>query len=161
MTDDEVDPGMERATTSVVYEYLKEHGPSTSDELPHQPKYTDRRRGLVSFRLTGAGTGGSTTSGIGSNQYSVYYILDMHAVDDVVEKWMETNPQSVENTPAHALWAKTRRRGKEWGDAIRELLDEDPCSDMGGDTGGERGGTCPLCGEEYSDVLPNHLPCDN
>jgi hypothetical protein len=76
--------------TSKNIEYLQEHGPSTSEELPADFGTTQRIQGMRRFKITGHGGGPGDT--LGGVQRLVYYLPE-HDPEAALRRYLEANPQ--------------------------------------------------------------------
>lgn len=101
--------------------YLKEHGPATLEELPgDKVSPTERREGVWKLKL-GGGPMGSSDS-MGGKPRLVYYLRDEHSRAEVLRKFLEANPKFLEAKTGHAARQILRRQGRQWHDAIDEVL---------------------------------------
>lgn len=94
--------------------HLKNHGPSTNDELPTTVESHHRAAGVHSFTLSGnhgdaAKMGGRPTS---------IYCLPEHTKSDVLRAFLDTNPSLVEAKPRHGLHRLIKGHGQEWLEAM-------------------------------------------
>jgi len=99
--------------------HLREHGPCTNEDLPHSPNLQDKKQGVARLRFT-------KNSGIGSgNSYGtltpVYYLLDEHEEEDVVEKFLDANPRFAD-AEERDIVRMVGRMGPSWRDAAREVV---------------------------------------
>ena len=134
--------------TQTIYEALRRKGPSTPDELGMSSISIETRQAhadLMRLQVRG-----------GKNS-PVLYCEGIHDERDVVRRYIEVNPHVVDK-PFHAVTMAFGDYSDDMRDAWREIGDEyvDRRSNNGGADGG-RGGTCPLCEEDYDDTLPAHL----
>lgn len=74
---------------------LKEHCPSTIDELPFTRSTEDKIQGMRTFKISGD-TG--LTAPMGGNVTRIYD-LPKHDREDVIRRFLEANPRPVEHKP--------------------------------------------------------------
>jgi hypothetical protein len=128
------------------------NGPCSSPDLPNHPRVNDRRDGVRKLNIGNSNLGDHLQGG--GRKTPVYYIEGEHDERTVVETWVDNNQKVVEEVSAKALnW----RCPKEFRPALKDVLDIE-FSKPEGHGEWERGGTCPMCGEDYSRQLPDHLP---
>lgn len=140
-------------------EYLREYGPSTLEELPNQEvKARDRAAGVQVFRLryTSGGTGNS----FGGHLSQIYHLdRDREAV---VRKFLEENPDFVENQNQRSFHQLMRAQGQSWVEAAKAVSGEYMEMGMPENAGGPQGNThshlddCPLSGEFIEGALHAH-----
>jgi len=95
-----------------VVAHLNTHGPTPTDALPRQLSQTDRQRGAARFRPF-------------HNEYTtVVYLFEDHDPETVVETYLETNPEVLDERSIHELIPMVADYGREWRAAIRTLLDD-------------------------------------
>jgi hypothetical protein len=107
--------------TSQKVDYLREHGPSTMDELPGTPSLnvSDKMRGAASFAANVGGAGPDA----GGRPTTVYYLIDEHDKEDVVRKFILANPKLVEAKSHRGISQIFSSQGKEWSTAASNVLD--------------------------------------
>jgi hypothetical protein len=92
----------------------------------------------------------------------VAYLPDEHDPEVIVATYLEINGWTDANeatTPT--AWKIHNRIADDYPEfkaAATELLGPFAHHDNR-DTNPDRGGTCPICGEDYQNTLPEHLPC--
>lgn len=102
----------------------------------------------------------STTNAlrVDGSQHVVY--LDEHDPRAVLRTWVETNRAAAEGMGPEAVRRRVRRAAPDdWSDAVEEVLDAEGFTVDHSERGTARydgARTCPLCGEEVSD-LATHL----
>lgn len=136
---------------------LRENGPMGTDRCPHI-KLEDREQGVsrVKWRVGGPGVIQSSGS---SNYRSVAYLRDEHSKREVVEKWLLVNHETVKRNDKHALYRSLlSNAGREWKDALAGVWEDRgwPKIHDNHQPGENSGGTCPLCGEDYTRDFPYH-----
>lgn len=102
---------------------------------------------------------GATTFKVSTkNETSVVYIDGKHSPKAVVQTWVDLNQSEVDRLGKWATFSRIRRHGSEWANVARDVLGPFDRNHGGGEH--TAGGTCPICGDEYTNNLPDHLPCD-
>lgn len=149
---------------SKVYNSLLNNGPQTKDELGSHPNTTLRQDGV--WRLNPLASRGSRTPGtVGLGTKAVYYIKDKHTPKTVIRKWLDVNEISdhpISNRTIHRRIAKHSEDFRQPSYEILGPFEARVSSETLSKASKEgRQGECPLCGENYTAGLPNHLPCDN
>lgn len=138
-----------------TYSVLKTEGPTASTELSNGIQYRDRERGVTKLQISTSISGELTLP----TQASVYYIDGEHDSIDILRVWLDANTHIRDENSDHILHRAFCSIGSDWKDASNELLDPDYSYISGGDGTHETGGECPLCGDEYTRYLSDHLPC--
>lgn len=108
---------------SRVLEYLKEHGPTSIEDLPYIPNGQSRiTNGIWKFEI---GPGSATRAKKGSlkEKRAIYYLPE-HAKKDVVRLWMDHNPKQVENLTEKGLKQRLSKNGSQWKKPVREVMKE-------------------------------------
>lgn len=95
-------------------EYLREHGPSTKDELPKEFGRADKKHGGTYFDIN---------NNVGSST-NVYYLMDEHDAYDVVQKFFEENPNVIENNTKRTLTSLSGNHGRSFKKAAQKLAPE-------------------------------------
>jgi len=148
---------MPQKRNSKTYTKLLNEGPLSYAELPHSPNYEQRKDGVRKFNPSSSYRGSSAQGG--GKKTLIYYIEGEHAKESVIKKWLKENQKAVEELSKRALHWRFADYGEEWKQTSREILG--PFEAQTDDMKGATGGTCPLCGVEFSRALPDHLPeCD-
>lgn len=139
-------------------EFLKDAGPTPSDELPFTQKRADKIDGLRVFKLHERADGSNVRGG---QQTHIAY-LDQHDDEEIVRTFIEANTHLVENNDKPGLVSVFRNVGAKWSDVASDVLevyfDEEeharaPCGPDEGATD-----TCPFCGSGVAKGgLPNHV----
>ena len=105
-----------RATQNV--RKLRENGPTAVSDLPQRSVGAqDKRYGLTKFSVSTGQTGQGQAE-------TVYYLFDEHDPEAVVRKFLELNPQLLENRTRKAIVEDVGNHGRSWSAAIRTVLDE-------------------------------------
>lgn len=100
--------------------HLKKHGPTPVPDLPVpnvRPEH--KSEGLAVFKLKktvgpGVPIGGRTTN--------VAYLMGRHSEEEVVESWVEANPEAVETeSRRRSLSIRIGSHGDDWRDAFRSI----------------------------------------
>lgn len=140
------------------YEELVRNGPLTEKEMGVGGGLSvdDRERGARKFRLYWS-TGARGMSG--NDQSQVWYLPDRHHPSEVVNKWVVENQHIVDESNPRSILLLSSEYGDEFREALKEHVEPIVTNPVGGS--GNHGGTCPLCGAEYSRHLPDHLPCND
>ena len=86
-------------------ECLREHGPATTDDLPHEVTIDDRRNGVwrVYPSLRGTASRDTASSGDAPNYNRlrpVYYLKDEHSPGSVAGTWIEANRAVIDRADA-------------------------------------------------------------
>lgn len=123
---------------------------------------TRRDHDVGKFDPSGTPTG--TASTFGSTR-PVYYLVDEHDPETVIERWLETNAEALAGrdlTTENVSRAISKRSFRRAWRRLRErrefaFLDPPTREGRGGDQSQDR--TCPLCGDRVPE-LPAHLPCE-
>lgn len=138
-----------------VVDHLKETGPSSAHDLPRQPGWKDRRRGVRTFEITTRGN--SSTGLVGTRKSAVYYLKNEHSKDEVLRCWADVNQRQVKKASIWALYHNCpegfRETFKMRFDLNRSQLN--PNYEEDGETA--NGGECPLCGSAFERTLSYHL----
>lgn len=104
-------------------EYLREHGPSTYEELPSgKVSASDRRNGIWKFKLEGTTTNGGSSDSTGGHINLVYYLKDEHSKEAVLRAFLDANPRLVETKTRKGLRGMLRQQGRQWYDVIDEVF---------------------------------------
>jgi hypothetical protein len=143
-----------------VWNEISNNGPCTQDELSRQPTQEIRRDGVRRFYPRSSHNG--STDATGMKTFAVYYIEGKHKPKSIIRKWLQKNNKMTEKLSNWALHQRISSCGEKWKEASRELLGPFETGRKHGEKGGsyEPGGTCALCGEEYTRSYRDHLPCD-
>ena len=138
-----------------VYSHLVNRGPATLQDLPRKPTQSEKEDGVRRFKLSNSVTG--STQAPGGRTKPVYYIRPRHSPKSVLETWRDANPSAIESLSRWSIHQRVANQ-EGWTEASAEVFGPFHHSRA---TGGpkEKGGDCPLCDEEYSGDLRNHLPC--
>ncbi len=153
---------MIQGPNNTIYTQLLNRGPQTMRELDGtriSPK--QRQDGVMKFNPSCNASGGyGNPSG---RTLPIYYIEGKHTENTVIQKWLEVNDKQLKRVTDPMLHKRISAYGTAFKEASREVLDNPATHDgySGEDNPYEPGGTCPMCGEEYSKNLPSHLPCDS
>lgn len=140
---------------STLYWALVDGGPILSDESPladGRIPIEARKHGVRRFR-----------PGVGNTKNTILYHEDEHDLRDVIERWLDENPQIEANNSAkaihHGLCHEDSTYRKASSAVLRDRGHSLQSSDHveQSDDPGKR--PCPLgCGEQITGKLPNHLP---
>lgn len=141
-------------TKNAIHEHLNNHGPSTASELPRKPRgYEPLEHGIRKFNI-------QPGSGLGQLN-NVYYIAGVHTSKSICEKWLSVNEIDCEEDAPGIVRHVDEDAFRE---AMRDILTDHGSIDWPHITDVEQdggmGGTCPVCGDQYDNHLPDHLPCD-
>lgn len=127
---------------NAVIRYLEDNGPAPKDELPREPGRTDRRGGVASFKP------------FHLSYTTVFYLFEHHSPAEVVDVYIETNPEVLEDRSMQELIPAVGDYGSDWKAAITEVLDDNDrleapwqATDDGTQTNSEEGDTQPEPGE--------------
>lgn len=100
--------------TSQNIEYLREHGPTTTENLPNTSvSVTDRQNGVWKFN--------ASPNGSGTPPQPVYYLRDEHDLEAVVEVWLTFNADIVRRAKRDNVRWAMRQAGRNFHDAIDEV----------------------------------------
>lgn len=105
---------------SGVLKHLREHGPSTFNELGTEASIKDRQRGVWRLDISKKAACGKNGNGYG-NLKSVYYIRGEHSKEEVVEKWLNANPE-VADAEQRDISRLLGRAGSGWREAGKEVV---------------------------------------
>lgn len=145
-----------KRTERNALKYLESNGPTAGVDIPNSPRPSDRQLGVRKFNLQPK-RNGAVTSGVGAQTY-VYYIEGEHTTQEVVDVWVDANEKALEKGNDSSIHWRTP---KEFRDAMSEHLGDLSHNQRGMRRGEhDNSGECPLCGEKYTNSLPNHLPCE-
>lgn len=147
---------------SDIYSQLVSHGPQTANELGSYPRAESRSNGVRAFKPKSNKHGDSKT-GTGRNE-TVYYIEEEHSAKKVVKKWVKINRIKQADISNKAIHQRICSYGEDFKNASKELLkpsaNDTVPDDIARRTTESMEGKCPMCGETYTNTLPNHLPCN-
>lgn len=131
---------------------LRERGPVTQDEIAYSDMASLREHGVFSLLLKTS----PPTLGYGQ-QTPVYYLPDEHSKEQVVRKYIETNPELVTDKSKTQLVMMFKKAGPEFKQAAQNVAGEYELRNHS-DTGQYTVVThnCPYCGETVS-RMPSHL----
>ena len=104
---------------SGVVEHLREHDPSTLDELPYSPSIGDKQKGVARLRFSKCAYAHQENKY--GNLKAVYYLVDEHDEEEVVKAYLEANPQ-VSEAEGRDIVRLMGRMGSSWRDAAREVV---------------------------------------
>lgn len=137
-----------------IVPFLRKHGPSRFDELPVTKVSVEIRRDYGVRRILLTGSQGSVKRK--GRQVPIWYIDQEHDPKDVVRRYIDENLDTMNYTKS-ALTQLFNGHSKELGAAWQSIADEYDTIEV--DTGGanQLGGTCSLCGKDYSRSLAAHL----
>jgi hypothetical protein len=140
-----------------VYGRIRDEGPLPASAVNTDSITSARVKGVKRFRIPSNSPG--NTTGIGGHQDPVYYI-DAHTPQEIVEVWVENNQTAIEVAGEWSIHHRISRHGEAFKQASYDLFAPFEHLSERENNGGEKGGECSLCGEEYERSLPRHLPCD-
>lgn len=109
---DRPNPNPKEGTKSV--RYLEENGPTPASELPGGVSALDKRLGLAKFSIKLGG----------GNPDPVYYLFGQHEPESVIKKFIEVNPELLENRGRKPIVGDVGNYGNEWSSAIKSILDD-------------------------------------
>jgi len=132
-------------------EQMRERGPITQDEIRYKYMTDLRQYGVHSLQLKTA----PPTQEYGQ-QTPVYYLVDEHAKEEVVRRYVQANPVLVDGKSRRQFVSMFKKGGPEFKRAAQTVADEYELETdaEGGYTADGR--DCPYCGETV-ELLPNHL----
>jgi hypothetical protein len=144
-------------TPYAVVEYLEEHGPTTSGQLPTDVAPYHRAEGIRSFKIRGNTSGAGVS--FGGDIRPVYHLTET-SPETVLSVFFEVNSHLIEHAAPRGLVRRCGDHGHAWRDAARVVLEEEYGIKTGDSPPDEHGSPqpveCPRCGERVGD-LGDHL----
>lgn len=103
-------------------EYLREHGPVSMADYPHESTSVEARMlGVWKFHPRGRYSGSSSGNTAGKLN-PVYYLKGEHTPHEIVEAWLEANEYNVENGKRRSIFYRLKATGEEFDEAVSDLF---------------------------------------
>lgn len=142
--------------------YLRENGPSPTDDLPVSGFGENVRELIRTIHVRGGPGGGGSAESVAGGLTRVAYLAAEHDLERALRVWLDVNAEKVSRISNKSLrWRLRATVASDQRDLVSTVLDEEGFevdhSDRG--TSGFDGFECDLCGESVRDLASHLTEC--